>query len=322
MPAGRKYVKPKTNQQKRAQYRGKMRAYNKVVKKKNRNRLRPFVETMTREYPRNTDATGGSRQHFKYDNTTGVASMATSAQMSINAVNIGSGTNHAVPQDFTCCIPKAFYDVWVHGSANGQYQGRILKPNWLNMRCELDWSAKVKDSEHASLTGIDDNWFCIQGWAKNSVYKQVGDISSLPQTGQTVGELMAQIVAKTAHSSGVNGDPLAFASKRKDIIILKQFRIKPNLNNRYIAGVATLATHDAKPSNTMVFALPTVLNFSWKFGRKQLIRQTDAVTAGTAGIISDSYLPFVAFYNRNLSAKAHEVTPDLHCSSKIYYTDM
>lgn len=318
MPAGRKYVKPTTKPQKRAQYRGKMRAYNKVVKKKNRNQFRPFVETMFREYPRQTQASGGPRQHFTYHTTTGAAAMAVSAQMSINAVNPGTGTNHAVPQDFTCCIPKAFYDVWVRGHDNGQYQGRILKPNWCNMKCELDWSAKVKDSEHAALTGIDDNWFCIQGWAKNSVYKQAGDVASLPTGAKTVGEFMAQIVGKCAHSSGVNGDPLAYASKRKDIIILKQFRIKPNLNNRYIAGVATLATHDAKPSNTMVFALPTVLNFSWKFGKKQLVQEASAGN----GILSRSYIPFVAFYNRNLSAKAHEVTPDLHCSSKIYYTDM
>lgn len=318
MPAGRRYVKPKTKPQKRAQYRGKMRAYNKVVKKKNRNQFRPFVETMTREVGRQTQATGGPRQHYKYDNGTGLCLMATSAQMSINAVNPGTGAHFAVPQDFTTCIPSAFSDAWVRGSANGQYQGRCLKPNWCNMKCELDWSARVKDSEHQTLTGIDDNWFCIQGWAKNSVYKQAGDIASLPTGSQNIGELMAQIVGKCAHSSGVNGDVLAYASKRKDIIIIKQFKIRPNLNNRYIAGVSTLAAHDAKPSNTLVFALPTVLNFSWKMGRKQLIREASAGN----GIISDSYIPFVSFYNRNLSAAAHSVTPDLHCSSKIYYTDM
>jgi hypothetical protein len=326
MPAGRRkaYAPLKKRQAtkfKQSQYRGKMRAYKKVVKRKNRNNLRPFVETMTREYPRVTTA-GTGEQHFTYHDTTGICAIAENAQMSINAVNIGTGNNHAVPQDFTCVIPKAFYDNWVRGSANGQYQGRVIKPNYLNLKCELDWSAKVKDSEHAALTGIDDNWFVIQGWAKNSVLQQVGDLHSLPTTSDAIGEKMAQIAAKCCHSSGVAGDPLQFESKRKDIVVLKHHKVRVNLNDRYIAGVATLATHDAKPSNTMVFALPTVLNFSWTIKRKQLVRQSEAVTAGTAGICADSWIPFVGFYNRNLSAKAHEVTPDLHCSSKIYYTDM
>lgn len=318
MPAGRKYKpypKKGTRRYQTAKgqaYRNKMRAYNKVAKKKNRNNFRPFVETMTRTVD------GRTPQHYKFDNVTGAAAVAPSAQMGINNANDGTGAHFAVPQDFSVVIPSAFSNVWVRGNKNGEYQGRVLKPNWLSCKCELDWSAKVKDSEHASLTGIDDNWWCIQGWAKNSVFKQVGDVASLPTTNDTIGAQMAQIVGKCCHASGVNGDPLAFISKRKDIIILKKFRIKPNLNNRYVAGVATLATHDAKPTNVMVFALPTVLSFSWKFGRKQLIREG----ADDKGIIADSYIPFVSFFNRNLSAKAHEVTPDLFSSSKIYYTDM
>ena len=325
MPAGKTYKpypKRGTRRYKKAKqgaHRNKMNAYNKVVKKKNRNSFRPFVETLTREYPRVVTA-GTGEQHFTYHTTTGVASIAQNAQMSINAVNAGTGANHACPQDFTCVIPKAFFDPWVQGSANGQYQGRVIKPNYLNLKCEIDWSAKVKDSEHASLTGVDDNWFVIQGWAKNTVFKQVGDLASLPSTSDSIGEQMAQIVAKCCHSSGIAGDPLNFQSKRKDVIIKRHSRVRVNLNDRYIQGVATLAVHDAKPSNTMVFALPTVLNFSWTMKKKQLVRQGSTNT--DKGILADMWIPFAAFYNRNLSAKAHEVTPDLHCSSKIYYTDM
>ena len=318
MPPGRKY-KPYPKKAgarrkiKQSAYRNKMNAYNKVVKKRNRNILRPFTETLTREYPRATTA-GAGEQHFKFHNTTGAAALCTTAQMGVNVPNNGSGANHyMVPQDFTCVIPKAWYAKWENGTANGQFQGRVLKPNYLNLKCEVDWSAKVKDSEHASLTGIDDNWWVIQGWAKNTVLKQTINESQLPNADTDIGQAMAQIAAKCCYQSGIAGDPLDFQSKRKDVIIMRHHKIKPNLNNRYVAGVATLATHDAKPNNVMVFALPSVLNFSWTIKRKQLMRGNQ---------FSSSYVPFVGFYNRNLSASAHEVTPDLHCSSKIYYTDM
>lgn len=325
MPAGRKYKpypkKPAARRQaKQSAYRNKMRAYNKVAKKKNRNNFRPFVETMFREYPSSRVTPGTGEQHFTYHNTTGAATIAANAQMSINAANVGTGGNFAVPQDFTTVIPAAFFSPWQTGTSNGQYQGRCIKPNWLNLKCELDWSAKVKDATHATLTGVDDNWFVIQGWAKNTVFKQSGDINSLPTTSNTIGQTMAQIVAKCCHSSGISGDPLQFQSKRKDIVILKHHKIRSNLNDRYVSAVATLSAHDANPANSMVFALPKILNFSWKMGRKQLVRHTDA--APNAGILADMWIPFVSFYNRNLSAAAHTVTPDLHCASKIYYTDM
>ena len=318
MPAGRRKMygplrKRQAQKFKQSAYRGKMKAYNKVVKKRNRNILRPFTETLTREYPRAITA-GTGEQHFKFHNNTGAATLCTTAQMGINIPNNGAIANHyMVPQDFTCVIPKAWYAKWVNGTANGQFQGRVLKPNYLNLKCEIDWSAKVKDSEHAALTGIDDNWFVIQGWAKNTVLKQTINEAQLPSADDDIGEAMAQIAAKCCYQSGIAGDVLNFQSKRKDVIIMRHHKIKPNLNDRYVAGVATLATHDAKPNNVMVFALPTVLNFSWTIKRKQLMR---------GNLFSSSYVPFVGFYNRNLSAKAHEVTPDLHCASKIYYTDM
>lgn len=305
-PKGKRYAK-RTTEVKR-----KMAAYKKKNKRPVRNAMRPFVETKFREVDR------ASSHHIIYSNTTGVASVAPDAQMSINALNVGTGTNHAVPQDFTCVVPQAWSDVFQQGSARDQINGRCIYPTYLNCKCELDWSAFTKDPSHENVIGLDDTWMCIKGWAKNSLIKQVQDESSLPATSSAVNIAMAQIVGKCAQQSGVNGDRLAFPSKKKDLWIQSHFPVRSNLNQRY-QDVTT-----ASPGNltaTTTFGLPKVLNFSWTIKRKQLLRKQPSGPGAAPFMLADSWVPFVAFYNRNLSNKAHTHTPDLHSSSKLYFTD-
>ena len=70
MPAGRKkmygpFKRRDAQNFRKSAYKGRMRAYNKVVKKKNRNNFRPFVETLSREI-----TSRNVHQHYKYDTTT------------------------------------------------------------------------------------------------------------------------------------------------------------------------------------------------------------------------------------------------------------
>ena len=216
-------------------------------------------------------------------------------------------------------MPQAWSDHFSQGPKRDQINGRNIYPTYLNLKCELDWSAYTKDPAHENVVGLDDTFMCVKGWAKNSLIKQVQDEASLPVTSANTSVAMAQIVGKCAQQSGINGDRLAFPSKKKDLWIQSHFPVRSNLNQRY-QDVTT-----ATPGNltaTTTFGLPKVLNFSWTIKRKQLLRTHFGDDGHTGGsMLADSWVPFVAFYNRNLSNKAHTHTPDLHSSSKLYFTD-
>lgn len=314
MPAGRTYRMPRNKRFRKKvkgqAYRNKMRGYNKANKRVQRNRMRPFVETMQREVNRTNS------HHIIFNTNTGAASVATSAQMSINAANVGTGTNFAVPQDFTVIIPQAWSDLLVQGSARDQINGRNIYPTYLNSKVEIDFSAHT--TQPLPEVGLDDHYYIIQGWAKNSVIKSVQDELALPTTSAASAIAMGQIVAKCCQQSGVNGDVLDFVSKKKDIKIMKQFAVKPSLNNRYIAAV--IDAGNVSPENALptAYSLPKVYNFSWTIKRKQLLR----TPAGSNQFqFADSWVPFVAFYNRRLTAQSQTHTPDLFNSSKLYWTD-
>lgn len=292
-------------------YRNKMRAYNRKNKRRVRNYNRPFVETMFREVPR-VDS-----KHLIFNTTTGVCTQAPDSQMSKNAANSGGGTNHAVPQDFTVIVPQAWSDLFTQGPKRDQIQGRNIYPTYLNTKCEIDWSARVKDPAHEQVVGLDDHFMCIQGWAKNSLIKQIEDEIELPTTSANVAVAMGQIVAKCCAQSDINGDRLDFPSKKKDIKIIKHFPVRSNLNNRYADVVATTTVGAPRTS----FALPKVYNFSWTIKRKQLLRTPNSDVPSAGYILSDCWVPFLAFYNRTLTAGPHTHTPDLHHASKLYWTD-
>lgn len=238
--------------------------------------------------------------------------------MSINAANVGNGNNNAVPQDFTCIVPQAWSDVFLQNSTRSGINGRCIYPTFLNLKVEMDWSARSTNPE--GEVGIDDNFYCIKGWAKNSLIKQVQDEQSLPATSALSAIAMGQIVAKCCQQSGINGDPLAFPSKKKDIVIDKHFRVKGNLNQRYIADVTNLTGDPTHPAVEAAYTLPKVMSFSWTIKRKQLLRQGEGPPGGQY-LIADSWVPFVGFYCRSLTATAHTHTPDLYSSSKLYFTD-
>lgn len=312
MPAGKYYRKKGKRYAKRTtEVKRKMAAYKAKNKRVVRNYNRPFVETKFREFDRLHS------HHIIYNNTTGVASVAPTAQMSINAANAGAGNNHAVPQDFTCIVPNAWSEVFVQGAGRSQINGRNIFPTYLNCKVELDFSATTTQPE--AEIGIDNHFMCIKGWAKNSLIKQVQDENSLPVSSAAVQIAMAQIVGKCAAQSGINGDRLAFPSKKKDLWIQSHFPVKSNLNDRYLQDVVdtSIAPAGQVPKAT-AYALPKVMNFSWTIKRKQLLRTP---SAQSALCFADAWVPFVAFYNRNLSTVAHTHTPDLHSSSKLYWTD-
>lgn len=304
---GKRYAKSTT------ETRRKIAAYKKKNKRPARNAMRPFVETKFRQIDR------ASGHHLIYNNTTGVCTVSATPQMSINALNPGTGTNHAVPQDFTCIVPQAWSDIFTQGSARDQINGRCIYPTYLNLKVEMDWSARSTNPE--GEVGIDDNFYCIKGWAKNSLIKQTQDEASLPTTSAAAAIAMGQIVAKCCQQSGINGDPLAFPSKKKDIVIQSHFKVKGNLNDRYLADVTNLSGDTAHPALPTAYTLPKVMNFSWTIKRKQLLR-TGAPPGPLRGhLMADSWVPFCAFYNRGLTATAHTHTPDLYNSSKLYFTD-
>jgi hypothetical protein len=298
MPAGKVYRKPARKYRKKAKgqaYRNKMRGYNKANKRGMRNRMRPFVETMFREVDRSNS------HHIIFNNTTAAASVAVTPQMSINNANNGSGTNHAAPQDFTVIVPQAWSDLFTQGVARDQIQGRNIYPTYLNSKVEIDFSAHTTQPE--AEVGLDDHYYIIQGWAKNSLIKQVGDELDLPDTSAAAAVAMGQIVAKCCQQSGVNGDVLDFVSKKKDIKIMKQFAVKPNLNNRYLAAVVDAGNVNPEIATATAYALPKVYNFSWTIKRKQLLRGgTRPGGLGNQFMFADSWVPFVGFYNRRLTA--------------------
>ena len=302
------------NKQKSKRYgaANKKRAYNKYNKKVIRNYTRPFVETHFREFGRENS------HHVKFNDTTGAAIKAPDAQMSINSANVGTGANNAVPQDFTCVVPLSFSSFFTQGSQRNHINGRCIYPTYLNLKCELDWSAYAKDPAHETVIGLDDSWMCVKGWAKNTLMSSVQDEKSLPTSSDATNLAMAQIVAKCCQQSSLNGDRLDFVSKKKDIIIQSHFQVKGNLNNRY--QDVTTAVSGGPLISAQTFSLPKVMNFSWTLKRKQLLRTADDSRTQDY-ILADQWIPFVGFYNRNLSRKAHTHTPDLHTSSKLYWTD-
>lgn len=312
MPAGKKY-RSKKPMKKQSNYKKKINAYKRPQYKKARNMMRPFVETKFREVPR---ATG---HHLIYNNVTGVSSVAPNSQMSINALNLGTGANNAVPKNFTCIVPQAWSDAWAQGVQRDQVQGRAITPTYLNCKVEIDFAGTVPNE---TVTGLGEHWMCLKGWAKNSLIKQVQDERSLPGTSAEIAIAMGQIVAKCCQQSGITGDRLDFPTKKKDIVIQGHFPVRANLNNRYLADVSDTSLTGAPPSHGTAFALPKVYNFSWTIKRKQLLRHQLGAAAGTnAFMLADAWVPFVAFYNRELNSAVHTHTPDLANSSKLYFTD-
>lgn len=303
-----KYNKKKRYAKRTTEVKRKIAAYKKNNKRPARNAMRPFVETKFREVDR------GQSHHLIYNNTTGQCTVSATPQMSINALNLGTGTNFAVPQDFTCIVPAAWSEVWTQGASRAQINGRCIYPTYLNLKVEMDWSARSTSPQ--AETGVDDNWFCIKGWAKNSLIKQVQDEKSLPTSSAAVATAMGQIVGKCCQQSGINGDPLAFPSKKKDIVIQSHFRVKGNLSERYVDAVTSTGGVDGPTT----FTLPKVMNFSWTVKRKQLLRTAGDALTGQF-VLADSWVPFVGFFNRSISATPHTHTPDLFHSSKIYFTD-
>ena len=235
--------------------------------------------------------------------------------MSINALNPGTGGNFAVPQDFTCIVPAAWAEVWTQGVSRAQINGRCIYPTFLNLKVEMDWSARSTNPE--AEVGVDDNWMCIKGWAKNSLIKQVQDEKSLPTTSAAVATAMGQIVGKCCQQSGINGDPLAFSSKKKDVVIQSHFRVKGNLKERYLDRPAIT---DVQAQSPLAYTLPKLMNFTWTVKRKQLLRTAGDPIVGQF-ILADAWVPFVGFYNKNLTSTEKTHTPDLYHSSKIYFTD-
>lgn len=289
----------------------KMAAYKKKNKRPTRNAMRPFVETKFREVPR------ASSHHIIFNNVTGNASVASSPQLGINASNIGTGTNHPVPQNLSVIVPQAFSDSFLQGSSRTSVNGRCIYPTFLNSKIEIDWSAHGTPADEAGLLG---RFQIIQGWAKNSLIKSVDGEANLPVNSAAAAVAYGQIVAKALQQSGVGGDPLDFNSKKKDIVILKKFFCKPNLNNRYLASIAAPGS-EVPAADPTTYALPSHYNFSWTIKRKQLLRSPLTQGQTPAFYMSDCWIPFIAVMNLRLVEATGSPTPDMYNSSKLYWTD-
>lgn len=285
----------------------KIAAYKKKNKRPARNAMRPFVETKFREVPR------ASSHHIIFDDNSGAASVASDPQLSINALGSGIGTTHPVPQNCSVIVPQAFSDLFTQGPTRSQISGRCIYPTYLNSKIELDWSAHGTPADEAGLLG---HFQIIQGWAKNSLIKSVDGELNLPTSSANTAVAYGQIVAKALQQSGVGGDPLDFNSKKKDIVILKKFNCRPNLNNRYVASIAVPGS-EVPAADPTTYALPSHYNFSWTIKRKQLLRTADS----THFVMADCWIPFVAVMNLRLETVAGQPTPDMFNSSKLYFTD-
>lgn len=315
-----KYNKNKRYAKRTTEVKRKIAAYKKQNKRPVRNAMRPFVETKQREVGRDAS------HHIIFNNTTGNAEIPTGPsahQMSVNSANIGTGANNAVPAGFTVIVPQSWSDVFQQGAARDQINGRMIYPTYLNLKVEFDASARSVQSTHEDpghMIGLSNNYMCIKGWAKNSLIKSAQDEASLPTTSAAVSTQMAQIVAKCCQQSGINGDPLDFAKKNKDIVVQSHFRVKPNLNERYVQDIVATGEAGTHTGEATIFTLPKVMNFSWTIKRKQLLRQASSVAPF---VLCDSWIPFVAFYNKDLryTAASGKATADLSSSSKLYFTD-
>jgi len=290
----------------------KIAAYKKKNKRPTRNAMRPFVETKFREVDRSAS------HHLIYNGATGACSVAADAQLSINAHNTGAGTNHPVPRNCTVIVPQAFSDVFQQNASRSGVNGRNIYPTFLNSKIELDWSAHGTPADEAGLLG---RYQIIQGWAKNSLIKSVDGELNLPTSSATAAVAFGQIVAKALQQSGVGGDPLDFNSKKKDIVILKKFFCKPNLNNRYVASMAVPGSEPGAADPT-TYALPSHYNFSWTIKRKQLLRSPTPTNPLLSHLLMcDCWVPFICIMNLRLESVSGQPTPDLYNASKLYWTD-
>ena len=284
----------------------KKAAYKPKRKQAVRNALRPLVETKWRQIDRNVS-------HVVF-NGQAAASVSTTGYLSVNPL-----VEAKVPKNTTVCIPHAWGNCWDQGNKKDNITGRSITPSYLNMKLEIDWTTAHSKAHQANATDWIDNYYIIQGMCKSTLMKTEFR-TSLPANDSDANTSFSSMVAKALVDAEINGDNLDFPRKNKNIWIMKHFRLKPNLNERYVdvsmdaPGDTTVVSHESQ------YALPKTYQFSWTLKRKAFLESKDD---STKWVMANSWCPFLCIYNKSLvTDRGHDATPKVSTSSKIYFTDM
>lgn len=283
-------------------------AYNKATKQRTRNMIRPMVEGKTKVAPR-------QHLHCNFNNSTGVAESSLTGQMSINAAVANKSLKNT-----TIIVPSVFSDMLVPGVNNEQVIGRAYNLNYIKLKTELNFS-----SVKSNLSYLHDNIWCVQGLCKVKLSKALDQTAiaaltanPVSSTNRKINEAMCDVVSKQLIYEEFDADSLDFPRKRKNVWIMKRFRVKPNLTQRFHDVTTALEA----TGETGVSQLPINYSFNWTYKRKIF---TDSLVSHTSGpeyrLNSQAYIPFVLFYNRNAAIEQGHPTPELSNSCKMWYTD-
>lgn len=305
---------PKPSRKTKAYAKGQARrnarryAYNRAVKQNTRNMIRPMVEGKTKVAAR-------QHKHCIFNNTTGVAELSQTGQMSINAA-IGNKSL----KNTTIIVPSVFSDLLQPGVNNEEIIGRAYNLNYLKLKTELNFSA-VK----SNLSYLHDNIWCVQGLCKVKLSKALDQTAiaalagaDLNATNENVNEAMCNLVSKQLLYEEFDADSLDFPRKRKNVWIMRRFKVKPNLTQRFHDVTTALEA----TGETGVSQLPINYSFNWTYKRKIFTDQLNNAGGATLGRInSQVFIPFVLFFNRNAALEVGHPTPELSNSCKMWYTD-
>ncbi len=310
MPAGKKYISKATRYKAKGQARrnNRRRAYNKNVKQNTRNMIRPMVEGKTKV---------AERQH-KHCNfgASGAAESNTTGAMSINT----AVTNKSL-KNTTILVPTVFSDLLKPGVNNGEIIGRAYNLNYLKLKTELKFSEL-----NENLSYLRDNIWCVQGLCKVKLSKALDQTAIAALTGANetatninINEAMCELVSKQLIYEQFDSDSLDFPRKRKNVWIMKRFKLKPNLSQRF-HDVTT--DNEAATTERGISILPITHSFNWTYKRK-LFTDKLAIAPGLTDyrLNSQVFIPFVLYYNRSAAVEAGHPTPELSNSCKMWYTD-
>lgn len=284
----------------------KKAAYKPKRKQAVRNALRPLVETKWRQIDRNIS-------HVVF-NGQAAPSVSTTGYLSVNPL-----VEAKVPKNTSIFIPHAWGNCWDQGNKKDNITGRSITPSYLNMKLECDWTYAHNKAHLDNATDWIDHYYIIQGMCKSTLMKTEFR-TSLPSTDGEANTQFSSMVAKALVDAEINGDNLDFPRKNKNVWIMKHFRMKPNLNERYVdvsmenPGDTTVTSHESQ------YVLPKTYQFSWTLKRKAFLESKDDATKW---VMANSWCPFIAIYNKSLvTDRGHDATPKISTASKIYFTDM
>ncbi len=218
--------------------------------------------------------------------------------------------------------PAGFNDDTTHinqGVGCDQLLGCFIRPLYCSQKFNISWANL--DFSHAD-TNKGLRLRCRSGWIRNTGQKS-GAITSSSATAWQ--EALHIMVAKELQDADLDSDYLTYRQRSRNIMIVKDSFIKPNLNKNMANTVATAvvtAASAAEVSFHKQYAPEVNFTINWdrtKGFPRQKTRLVPTGNSPTALVLNNHWVPFVYWSCDLLTANTGNIK--IRSSSRYYFTD-